>query len=38
VHGIVGSVLAFLVLVHIVAALWHQFIRRDGLLRRMTFR
>ena len=38
VHGIVGSLLAFLVLVHIVAALWHQFVRRDGLLRRMTFR
>jgi len=38
VHGIVGSLLAFLVLVHIIAALWHQFIRRDGLLRRMSFR
>lgn len=38
VHGIVGSLLAFLVLVHIVAALWHQFVRRDGLLRRMSFR
>ena len=38
VHGIVGSLLALLVLVHIVAALWHQFIRRDGLLRRMSFR
>jgi len=38
VHGIVGSLLAFLVLVHIIAALWHHFVRRDGLLRRMTFR
>jgi cytochrome b561 len=38
VHGIVGSLLAFLVLVHVIAALWHQFVRRDGLLRRMSFR
>jgi cytochrome b561 len=38
VHGIVGGLLAFLVLVHIIAALWHHFIRRDGLLRRMSFR
>ncbi len=38
VHGIVGSVLAVLVLVHIIAALWHHFVRRDGLLRRMRFR
>jgi cytochrome b561 len=38
VHGIVGSLLALLVLVHVVAALWHHFIRRDGLLRRMSFR
>lgn len=38
VHGIVGSLLAFLVLVHIIAALWHHFVRRDGLLRRMSFR
>ncbi|HEX6267141.1 MAG TPA: cytochrome b/b6 domain-containing protein [Burkholderiales bacterium] len=37
VHGIVGSLLAFLVLVHIIAALWHHFVRRDGLLRRMSF-
>ena len=38
VHGLVGSLLALLVLVHIIAALWHHFVRRDGLLRRMTFR
>lgn len=38
VHGIVGSLLAFLVLVHVIAALWHHFVRRDGLLRRMSFR
>jgi cytochrome b561 len=37
VHGIVGSLLAFLILVHISAALWHHFVRRDGLLRRMSF-
>jgi cytochrome b561 len=37
VHGIVASLLAFLVLVHIIAALWHHFVRRDGLLRRMSF-
>jgi cytochrome b561 len=37
VHGIVGSLLALLVLVHVVAALWHQFMRRDRLIRRMWF-
>jgi cytochrome b561 len=37
VHGIVGGLLAALILVHIAAALWHQFVRRDGLMRRMSF-
>ena len=29
--------LTALVVVHVLAALWHQWIRRDGLLRRMSF-
>jgi cytochrome b561 len=38
VHGIVASLLALLIIVHVLAAFYHQFIRRDGLLRRMSFR
>ncbi len=37
VHGILANVLAVLVLVHIAGFLYHQFIRRDGLFRRMWF-
>jgi len=37
VHAILNLLLAALVILHIVAALWHQFIRGDGLLRRMGF-
>ncbi|MGQ0547124.1 MAG: cytochrome b [Betaproteobacteria bacterium] len=33
VHGVVGGLLALLVLIHAGAALYHQFVRRDGLLR-----
>lgn len=35
VHGLLSRVLIALVIGHIAAALWHQFIRRDGLLARM---
>ena len=31
-----ASLMALIVL-HVAAALWHQFVRRDGLLRRMGF-
>lgn len=37
VHAIMNLLLAALVILHITAALWHQFIRGDGLLRRMGF-
>lgn len=35
VHGLVGWVLILLLVAHVGAALWHQFIRRDHLLARM---
>lgn len=34
-HGLISRLLIALVLGHIVAALWHQFVRRDGLIGRM---
>jgi cytochrome b561 len=34
-HGTVGNVFYVVIAVHALAALWHQFIRRDGVLRRM---
>jgi len=37
-HGFAASALILLVLLHIGAALYHQFILRDGLLDRMSFR
>jgi cytochrome b561 len=37
-HGFTASALIVLVLLHIGAALYHQFILRDGLLDRMSFR
>ena len=37
VHGIVAKLLMLLIGLHIVAALYHQFVRRDGLLSRMGF-
>lgn len=37
VHAIMNLLLVALVVLHIMAALWHQFIRGDGLLRRMGF-
>ncbi|MCU0757823.1 MAG: cytochrome b/b6 domain-containing protein [Steroidobacteraceae bacterium] len=36
-HMFFSRVLLLLVAVHVGAALWHQFVRRDGLLRRMWF-
>jgi len=37
VHGLIAPLLGFLILGHIAAALYHQFVRRDGLFRRMWF-
>lgn len=34
-HAIAAKLLMALVAVHVAAALWHQAVRRDGLLRRM---
>ena len=36
-HGLMSWILVMLVLGHIGAALWHQFVRRDGLIGRMGF-
>lgn len=36
VHGIAGTVLMGLILLHVAAAFWHQWVRKDGLLSRMT--
>jgi cytochrome b561 len=36
-HGLLANALILLVLLHIGAALYHQFIRKDGLLSRMGF-
>jgi cytochrome b561 len=36
-HALLALLLAALVLMHVGAALWHQFIRHDGLIRRMSF-
>jgi len=37
VHGVIGTILISLVALHGVAALYHQFVRKDDLLRRMWF-
>ena len=37
VHGLVAKLLIFVILAHVGAALFHQFVRRDGLLSRMGF-
>ena len=37
VHGVVAKLLMLVIGLHIAAALYHQFIRRDGLLSRMGF-
>jgi cytochrome b561 len=36
-HGLITPLPGFLILGHIAAARYHQFIRRDGLFRRMWF-
>lgn len=36
-HVILFDVLLALVSMHVVAALWHQFVRKDAMLRRITF-
>jgi cytochrome b561 len=38
VHELVAYALLGLVAFHVAAALWHQFIKRDGLMARMSFR
>lgn len=37
VHGIASKLLMALIALHIAAALWHQFIRGDGIMARMWF-
>jgi cytochrome b561 len=37
VHGLLARLLLALIALHVAAALYHQFVRRDGLLRRMAF-
>jgi cytochrome b561 len=36
-HGFFAKALMILILLHIAAALWHQFVRKDGLIGRMWF-
>ena len=36
-HALLTLFLAALVILHVLAALWHQFVRKDGLFRRMGF-
>lgn len=36
-HGYIAAVLAGLIGLHVAAAVYHQFVRKDGLLRRMVF-
>ena len=38
VNGMASTLLIALVVLHIVGAIYHQFVRRDGLLRRMWFK
>ncbi|MFN3938697.1 MAG: cytochrome b [Gemmobacter sp.] len=37
VHGAIAGLLALVLALHVAAALWHQFVRRDGLFARMWF-
>lgn len=37
VHGLASKLLMALILLHVAAALWHQFIRRDGVMARIWF-
>jgi cytochrome b561 len=36
-HGLLALILALFILLHLAAALYHQFVRKDGLFRRMWF-
>ena len=36
-HGVIATVLAILVALHVLGALWHWLVRRDGVMRRMGF-
>lgn len=36
-HGVIATLLVALIALHLVAALYHQFVLKDGLLRRMWF-
>jgi cytochrome b561 len=36
-HGYLAALLAGVIIVHVLAALYHQFVRKDGLFRRMAF-
>lgn len=37
-HGLIATLLVGLIALHIAAAIYHQFVLKDGLLRRMRFR
>jgi cytochrome b561 len=36
-HGYIAALLVGFITLHVLAALYHQFVRRDGLFRRMFF-
>ncbi len=36
-HAVLATLLAILIVVHVAAALYHQFVLKDGLFRRMWF-
>lgn len=36
-HGVLSRLLLALIALHVIAALYHRFVRRDGLLGRMSF-
>ena len=36
-HGVIAAVLAILVALHVLGALWHWLVRRDGVMRSMGF-
>jgi cytochrome b561 len=37
IHAVAAALLAALIVVHAGAAIWHQFVARDGVLARITF-
>lgn len=37
-HGVISTLLMLAILLHVAAALYHQFVRRDGLMARMRLR